>query len=123
MPSLANASLDAGERTLLEGFVERLDARLGDELHGVWLFGSRARGERSSHESDVDLLVLVEDGSWKGKMAVHDILDEVGLDLGLRAVTWSFSIHIHTMAWLEQRRDIGSFFIAEVDRDKIVIGG
>jgi predicted nucleotidyltransferase len=93
------------------------------ELQSVWLFGSRARGERTTRESDVDVLVLVEDASWEGKTAVHDVLAEVALDLGLRSVAWSFSIHINTPEWLEQRRRIESFFIAEVDRDKIVLGG
>ncbi len=123
MSSLANASLDAAERALLEGFVEELDARLGNRLHGVWLFGSRARGERPSQESDVDLLVLVEDVSWERKTAIHDTLQEVALGLGLQALTWSFSVHINTPAWLAQRREVESFFIAEVDRDKIVLGG
>jgi predicted nucleotidyltransferase len=123
MSSSGNASLDAGERALLEGFVQELDVRLGDQLHGVWLFGSRARGERPSQESDVDVLVLVEDASWKRKMVVHDILQEVALGLDLRALTWSFSIHINTPAWLAQRREVESFFITEVDRDRIVLRG
>ncbi len=123
MSSLANASLDAAERTLLEGFVEELDVRLGDRLHGVWLFGSRARGERPSQESDVDLLVLVEDASWERKTAIHDTLQEVAFGLDLQALTWAFSVHINTPAWLAQRREVESFFIAEVDRDKIVLGG
>jgi predicted nucleotidyltransferase len=123
MPSLGNASLGAAERALLEGFVAELDVRLGDRLHGVWLFGSRARGERPSQESDVDVLVLVEDASWERKTAIHDTLQEVALGLGLQALTWSFSVHINTPAWLAQRREVESFFIAEVDRDKIVLGG
>jgi predicted nucleotidyltransferase len=123
MSSLGNASLGVEERALLEGFVQELDARLGGELHGVWLFGSRARGERPSRESDVDVLVLVEDASWERKTAIHDTLQEVALGLGLQALTWSFSVHINTPAWLAQRREVESFFIAEVDRDKIVLGG
>jgi len=122
MQSLADTSLEADERELLEGLVKELGARLGERLHAVWLFGSRARGERPSPESDVDVLVLVDDASWEGKQVVHDILGEVARDLGLQAVTWSFSIHINTPAWLEQRRNVGSFFIAEVDRDKIPVG-
>jgi predicted nucleotidyltransferase len=123
MLPLADASLGADERALLEDFVENLEGRLGSGLHGVWLFGSRARGERISWESDVDVLVLVEDASWAGKTVVHDVLGEVARERGLLGVTWTFSIHINTPAWLEQRRAVGSFFIAEVDRDKIVLSG
>jgi len=34
-----------------------------------------------------------------------------------------FSVQVHDPAWLEQRREIRSFFIQEVDRDKVVLAG
>ena len=71
----------------------------------------------------MDVLVLVEDASWEGKTRVHDALQAAAHALGLQALTFSFSIHINTPAWLEQRRRVRSFFIAEVDRDKIVLSG
>lgn len=123
MSALAGTSLSAEERMLVERFVEELHLRLGGRLHAVWLFGSRARGERPSAESDVDVLVLVDDASWDGRMRVRGMLDDAARELGLDALTWSFSVHVHTPAWLAQRREIRSFFIAEVDRDKIVLGG
>ncbi|MGO9321451.1 MAG: nucleotidyltransferase domain-containing protein [Solirubrobacteraceae bacterium] len=63
MTALAETSLSADERALVEQFVEELRARLDGRLHAVWLFGSRARGERPSAESDVDVLVLVDDAA------------------------------------------------------------
>lgn len=120
---MAETSLSADERALVERFVEELRARLEDELHAVWLFGSRARGEQPSSESDVDVLVLVDDASWDGRMLVRGMLDDAARELELDALTWSFSVHVHTPAWLAQRREIRSFFIAEVDRDKVVLGG
>ncbi len=119
---LAEASLSADERALVERFVEELRVRLEDELHATWLFGSRARGEQPSAESDVDVLVLVDDASWDGRMRVRGMLDDAASELGLDALTWSFSVHVHTPAWLAQRREIKSFFIAEMDRDKVVLG-
>ena len=122
--TLAEASLIADERTLLERFVDELQERLGPALHAVWLFGSRARGEAPLREySDVDLLVLVDDATWDGQVAVHAALDAAARDRGLEALAWSFSVHINTPAWLAQRRAVRSFFIAEVDRDKIVVAG
>lgn len=121
MTLLADASLSAEERKLLEGFVEAMRTRLEGELHAAWLFGSRARAEKPSRESDVDVLVLVEDASWDGRMRVRKMLDDVAHELGMEALTWSFSVHVHTPEWLEQRREIHSFFLAEVDRDKIVL--
>jgi predicted nucleotidyltransferase len=121
MSSLAGASLSVEERALLERFVQCLRQRLGNDLNAVWLFGSRARGEQPARDSDVDVLVLVEDASWPAKVRIREILDAEARELGLEALVWSFSIHINTPAWLEQRREIESFFIAEVDRDKVVV--
>jgi Nucleotidyltransferase domain len=42
---------------MLDRFVELLTAELGTD-HGVWLYGSRARGETPGEESDVDVLVV-----------------------------------------------------------------
>jgi predicted nucleotidyltransferase len=123
MSTLAETSLLADERTLIERFVKELRARLQDELHAIWLFGSRARGEAPSEESDVDVLVLVDDASWDGRMRVRKVLDDAARELGLEAVTWSFSIHVHTPNWLAERREIRSFFIAELDRDKVALRG
>jgi len=122
MTALAETSLAADELLLIERFAKELRLRLNGELHDVWLFGSRARGEPPSQESDVDVLVLVDDASWDGRMRVRRMLDDAARELGLEALTWSFSVHVHTPDWLAQRREIRSFFIAELDRDKIVLG-
>jgi len=123
MTAFAETSLSFDERTLVERFVEKLRARLGGRLHAVWLFGSRARGEQPSAESDVDVLVLVDDASWDGRMLVRKLLDDAAHELCLDALTWAFSVHVHTPEWLAQRREIRSFFIAELDRDKVVLDG
>jgi predicted nucleotidyltransferase len=119
MPSLAQTSLSAQERILLERFAQELRSREQNRAEGVWLFGSRARGEKGGEYSDVDVLVLVQDDSWEAKSQIHDTLQNVARELGLQPLTWWFSVHIHTPAWLAQRREIRSFFIAEVDRDKV----
>ena len=123
MRSLAEASLNADERAVLERYVAKLRSELANELKGVWLFGSRARGDAYSAESDVDVLVLVKDASWDGRMRVRGLLDEAARELDLEALPWSFSVHVHDEKWLRQRREIRSFFVAEVDRDKITISG
>jgi predicted nucleotidyltransferase len=120
---MAQTSLRADEQTLLARFVELLEVGFRDELHAVWLFGSRARGEVPSPESDVDVLVLVDDASWDGRMSVRGMLDQAAVDLGLQALTWSFSVHVHTPGWLAARREVESFFIAELDRDKVALRG
>lgn len=122
MTALSETSLSVEERALLERFASELRsgsdrAKTGHEV--VWLFGSRARGEKPREDSDVDVLVLTNDASWENKLRIHDALQTAACALDLQALTWSFSIHINTPTWLEDRRRIHSFFVAEVDRDKI----
>jgi hypothetical protein len=54
---------------------------------------------------------------------VHSALQAAACGLGLQKLAWSFSIHTNTPAWLTERRRIHSFFIAEVDRDRISLSG
>jgi predicted nucleotidyltransferase len=63
---LAAASLRPAERAALEAAVRRLREELGDDLHAVWLYGSRARGEPPHEESDVDLMVITR-GGWRDR--------------------------------------------------------
>jgi predicted nucleotidyltransferase len=120
---IADVSLTRDEHRLLERFVVELRELLGDELSAVWLFGSRARGEPAGEDSDIDLLVLAGDASWDAKERIHGALAAAAADLDLAAVAWDLSIHVHTPEWLHGRREIRSFFIAEVDRDRVVLHG
>jgi predicted nucleotidyltransferase len=117
---LDGASLSPEERRTLEGFVERLRARLGDDLQAVWLYGSRARGEPPGDESDIDLIVVTL-GGRRDRHRVADVLveatDEEGADWGV------FAVHVYDPDHIAQRREIRSFFMQEVDRDKIVLAG
>ena len=124
MPTLADAALTHDERVLLERFAQELESRLGAAMHAIWLFGSRARGEAwQGEDSDIDVLVLTEDATWDGKLRVREALQDASHELGLEALAWSFSVHVNTPAWLAERRALRSFFIADVDRDKVVVAG
>jgi predicted nucleotidyltransferase len=75
MTALAETSLSGDERAPVQRFVEELRARPGGQVHAVWLFGSRARGERPSAESDVDVLVLVDDASMSPRSGEREQAD------------------------------------------------
>jgi hypothetical protein len=50
-----------------------------------------------------------------------ELLNELALAEGVSPVWYSF--FIEDSEWLRSRREIRSFFVAEVDRDKIVLCG
>ncbi len=117
---LNTAQLTKSERRVIERFALRLDDELGGDLRGLWLYGSRARG--TAHpESDVDLLVIAEGGRDHYGRIAGDLSEEAAIAEG--ESPFNFSVHVHDPEWLQERREIESFFIQEVDRDKIVLAG
>jgi predicted nucleotidyltransferase len=119
MATLAQARLSTEERQVIERWIERLDAEL--DLDAVWLFGSRARGEAGRDDSDVDLLVITRGDPQQDGHRAWTLIDEAARELG--ANPGPYVPHTWDRAWLENRREIRSFFIQEVDRDKIVLFG
>jgi predicted nucleotidyltransferase len=116
----ASTSLSADERRTLERFLALLDERLGDRVVSVWLYGSRASGEPPHPESDVDMLAVTAGGE-RDRDLVHEILFDAADLEGTNP--FRFSIQVVDPAWVDGRREIESFFIQEVDRDKLVLAG
>jgi predicted nucleotidyltransferase len=114
--TIAEATLTRAERDALQRFVSLLAASLGDDLEAVWLYGSRARGEAPHAESDIDVIVLTRAGEADSMLATRAALDCGAAGLRIAPITT-------TRKWIEERRAIDSFFIREIDRDKIVLFG
>ena len=114
------AQLTESERRVVERFASRLDNELSGDLRGLWLYGSRARGTAHA-ESDVDLLVIADGGRDRYGRTAGDLSEEAAIAEG--ESPFNYSVHIHDPEWLQSRRAIESFFIQEVDRDKIVLAG
>jgi predicted nucleotidyltransferase len=121
-------SLTPRERRVVARLLGWLQGELGDDLLAVWLFGSRARGGADLTEvdpdrrSDVDILVVVDSADttalrWKLRPRLEAIADEEG-----ESPVW-FSVMVYDTDRLRERRQIRSFFIEEVDRDKVVVLG
>jgi hypothetical protein len=121
MTALAEATLDDLERQALESIVLELHERLGRHLTSIWLYGSRARGERPHDESDIDLLVVLDQETREATDRVYDAVWEGAEKAGASPAL--FSAFVYDVARIAERREIQSFFIQEVDRDKIVLYG
>jgi predicted nucleotidyltransferase len=121
MRSPGEASLTPLERRVLERFVEVVQEEYGGGLRSVWLFGSRARGERPEPGSDVDVLVVLRGASLDDHFRTVRLMEDAAEAEGANPVL--FSVSVYTPERIAQRREIRSFFIQDVDRDKIVLAG
>jgi predicted nucleotidyltransferase len=128
--ALKEAQLTEVERRVVDRLLAALERELGEHLLAVWLYGSRARGEADltktgpDTRSDVDLLVIVASAA-----ADWDEMHENSVRLANEAAdaegddpVW-YSVHVHDLEHLRDRRRIRSFFFQEVDRDKVVLMG
>lgn len=121
MPALAEASLTSAERRAVDRTISELRRRFGERLHSVWLYGSRARGEPPRPDSDVDLIVVLDARNWPDDWDVIGLAMDAADAEGLERL--SLSTRTYGADELTRRREIKSFFIQEVDRDKIVLYG
>lgn len=123
MASLATTTLTDAERRALDELVAALERKLGDALHAVWLYGSRARGEPPRDEdSDVDLLVITSRPEPDTPELVRRLAREAGEAAGLSPYV-GLSVVVTTPEFIWERRVIEAFFIQELDRDKIALWG
>lgn len=66
----------------MQAFLQRLYRAHGTLVEQVVLFGSKARGD-SGPDSDIDLLIIVEEESWPLRNAISDIASGVSLEYGV----------------------------------------
>jgi predicted nucleotidyltransferase len=124
---LAQAALSDPERNVVSRLVGLLEDELAGDLRAIWLYGSRARGDASITEtdpdlkSDIDLMVIADGGRQRYDERVHDLAHKTAVDGGESPV-W-YSVFVFDPEWLRARREIKSFFIQNVDRDKLVLAG
>ena len=74
--------LKSNERAALDAFVSRLREQYIDHVQRVVLFGSKARGD-SDEESDLDVLVVLNDGDWRFRDAVALVAFEPMIEYGV----------------------------------------
>lgn len=83
--------LDSSTKHALEAFKARLIERYGERLKGVFLFGSRARGDFRP-DSDADVAVFLDHISdpIQEQMAMGDDAYDIWMETGIRIEPWAF---------------------------------
>jgi predicted nucleotidyltransferase len=71
--------LQANEQAALHEFLEHLLQERDGQVVRVWLFGSKARGDFEP-DSDLDLLIVLEDADWIVRDGIHLLAARVSLE-------------------------------------------
>lgn len=69
----------------------------------------------------MDLLVIAEGDRECQRRIAMDLSEAAAKAEGEDPFT--YSVHVFDPEWLQSRREIESFFVQEVDRDKVVLAG
>jgi predicted nucleotidyltransferase len=103
------------DQALLDSFRLALRERFGDVAKSITVYGSKARGE-ATEESDLDLLLLIEEGDWRLKWDIADVAYD--LAIGTNVVP---SVKVLTIAEWDRLREMESVFREEVERDGVLV--
>ena len=105
------AHLQANEQAALQEFTARLFQEGDGRVVSVWLFGSKARGDFEP-DSDLDLLIVLEDADWIVRDRVHLLAARVSLENDVLINThlisragWARMARQHATLWQQVRRD------------------
>lgn len=79
MSNSLNHLLTHEERQAVEAFVTALRQQYPGRVQDVILFGSKARGD-SHPDSDIDILVLVDDDDWRFSHAISRLAARISLN-------------------------------------------
>ena len=79
MSSPLDHLLTREERQAVDDFVEALRRQYPDRVQDVILFGSKARGD-SHPDSDIDILILVDDDDWRFSHAISRLAARISLN-------------------------------------------
>jgi len=92
-------SLSERERRAIEAFLERVRQVYPQRVKQMSLFGSKARGD-SNADSDIDVLLIVDEEDWRFRHTISDIAADVSLAHDVLIGPWV----IGQARWDEMRR-------------------
>jgi predicted nucleotidyltransferase len=90
LEELLRPPTEAEVEVALARFAAEARRRYDDRLKGLYLFGSRARGDHEP-ESDADVAVVLADDAWRyweEKMALADLSYDLLIDTGVEVQGW-----------------------------------
>ena len=108
------------ERMAVDDCVNRLHLRLGDNLIGLWFFGSKSRGDFDP-DSDIDLLVVLKILQPETRWRIREIAAQCSLEYDvlfnahiLDQARWDEEVHYRSTLWREIQRDGVSLLLERV---------
>ncbi len=105
--------LQTREQAAVHEYVAQLRVALGEALIGLWLFGSKSRGDHSL-ESDIDLLIVLKDLQPEERWRIRRTAARCSLEYDVL-----FNTHILDRArWEEEVRYKGTLW-REIQRDGV----
>lgn len=103
--------LQFNEQVAIQEFTARLFQEGDGRVVDVWLFGSKARGDFEP-DSDLDLLIVLENADWMVRDRVHLLAARVSLEHDvlinthlLSHVSWTRMAREHATLWQQVQRD------------------
>jgi predicted nucleotidyltransferase len=112
--------LQPKEHAAVNECAARLHVALGAGLIGLWLFGSKSRGDYGP-DSDIDLLVVLDDLQPDKRWRIRQIAARCSLEYDvlfnthiLDQARWEEEVHYRSTLWREIQRDGVSLMPAAV---------
>jgi len=106
-------ALTKREKEALRAFVESVRRSLGENLAGIILFGSKARGD-AKRSSDIDLLVIVKKEDIKDAHTVYKAASRTDLRWGV-----DISPKMYSLDEYEREREIEAPFVKQVESEGV----
>ena len=103
--------LELNEGAALQAFAASLYQLANSTVVGVWLFGSKARGDFEV-DSDLDLLIVLAEADWTIRDRIHLLAARVSLEYDvlinthfLSDAAWARMARQHAALWQQVRHD------------------
>lgn len=106
--------LDNNEKKAVLDFVSQVRNKLSDKILGIFLYGSKARGDFHK-ESDVDILVISRD-KFPLASKESDILSEIGGDILLKYDVYISVVNL-SLADYQRNRRLSVPFVYWVEKE------